>query len=403
MTSDREEDSRAAGRRSMRAPRLVVPFALSLLATLLIACGGDANDGAPELGATSADGAAITSDMMAAPEIVGIGTWLNGEPTTIVEQVIAGRIVLIDFWTYTCINCIRTLPFIVDWDAKYAEHGLTIVGVHSPEFDFEKQTENVQAAIERHGIRYRVAQDNDFETWRAFGNRFWPAKYLIDSNGAIVYQHFGEGSYLETEAAIREALEAAGADLSGIQVGGVEEPTVDPQARGQTRELYGGYQRAYTSQGLYAAQETYYLGADRTEHYEDINASTAERGHQQWYLQGLWRNEREAIVHARVTEDLEDYIALRVVARSVNVVLTPRGEEPYIVFIELDGRPLRATELGEDAMLDEQGRSVILVDEPRIYAIVELPEYGDHELKLRSNSDDFAIFAFTFGVYTEGS
>ncbi|MDA1035361.1 MAG: redoxin domain-containing protein, partial [Chloroflexi bacterium] len=126
-----------------------------------------------------------------APEFAGISHWINSEPLRMEE--LRGKVVLIDFWTYTCVNCIRTMPFLRDWQAKYADLGLVIVGVHTPEFEFEKITDNVRAATNEFGLDYPVAQDNEFGTWRVFGNQFWPAKYLIDANGVVRYTHFGEG------------------------------------------------------------------------------------------------------------------------------------------------------------------------------------------------------------------
>ena len=149
-----------------------------------------------------------------APEFSGITQWLNSGPLTM--ESLRGQVVLIDFWTYTCINCIRTLPYLIDWNEKYADKGLTIVGVHAPEFEFEKVTENVIEASAELGVVWPVAQDNDFSTWRSYNNRFWPAKYLIDANGLVRYRHFGEGAYDETEEQIRNLLTEAGVDVAGI-------------------------------------------------------------------------------------------------------------------------------------------------------------------------------------------
>ena len=129
----------------------------------------------------------------AAPEFAGIVNWINSPPLTMEE--LRGKVVLIDFWTYTCINCIRTLPYIKEWHAKYADRGLVIVGVHSPEFEFEKRTDNVVRSAEESGLAYPIAQDNEFGTWRAFNNNAWPSKFLIDAAGTIRYAHVGEGAY----------------------------------------------------------------------------------------------------------------------------------------------------------------------------------------------------------------
>lgn len=153
----------------------------------------------------------------AAPEFVGIVQWLNSEPVTLAS--LRGRVVLLDFWTYSCINCLHTLPHVRDWHEKYATRGLVIVGVHSPEFDFEKSKENVRQAVARERVTWPVAMDNNFETWEAYQNRFWPHKFLIDRNGVVRYDHIGEGAYLETEMALRQLLSEIGADVSQIPVG----------------------------------------------------------------------------------------------------------------------------------------------------------------------------------------
>ena len=331
-------------------------------------------------------------------ELTGLTGWVNSPPLTISGELSRGRVVLIDFWTYTCINCIRTFPYLTAWQERYAEHGLTIIGVHSPEFEFERSRENVAAAIAKHGIQYPVAQDNDFATWRAFDNRFWPAKYLIGPSGRLLYQHFGEGQYGVTEGAIRQALEVAGWDLTDVPLASPLDPNRDPQAQGQTRELYGGFQRNYAQNGNYAGQDAYYLGQGSRLFEDD-----GERRDGQWFAQGLWTVQAEAIVHARSTEQLEDYIALSFRARSVNVVIDPPRDEPLEVVIELDGRPLLPEEAGADIVFTAGGSSIVRVSEARLYALVELPAWGEHELHLRSNSDNLAIFAFTFGSYMEGS
>ena len=143
-------------------------------------------------------------DQGVAPEFVGINNWLNSAPLSM--QDLRGKVVLVDFWTYACGNCVNTLPYVKQWYDKYKDQGLVVVGVHTPEFPFEKSTSNVQAALKRFDIRYPVAQDNAYGTWSAYRNQYWPALYLIDANGRIVYQHYGEGRYAETEAAIKKLL-----------------------------------------------------------------------------------------------------------------------------------------------------------------------------------------------------
>ncbi len=144
------------------------------------------------------------SDVQAAPEFQNIDTWLNSPPLKLRE--LRGKVVLVDFWTYTCINCLNHLPYVKDWNQKYKDKGLVVVGVHTPEFAYEKSTANVKDAIERLQIKHAVAQDNSYGTWKAFGNQYWPAVYLIDKQGKIVYSHFGEGSYGTTEKKIQALL-----------------------------------------------------------------------------------------------------------------------------------------------------------------------------------------------------
>ena len=152
--------------------------------------------------------AAALPDLGAAPEFTGIERWLNSEPLSLAQ--LRGRVVLVDFWTYACINCIRTLPHVNRWAEQYTPQGLTVVGVHTPEFPFERPTANVEAAMRRHGVKHPVAQDNRYGTWKAYGNQYWPATYLIDAQGRIRYKHFGEGEYERTEGVIRTLLAARG-------------------------------------------------------------------------------------------------------------------------------------------------------------------------------------------------
>ena len=340
-----------------------------------------------------------------APELVGLEGWLNAEPFTMEDK--RGQVVLVDFWTYTCVNCIRTLPYIKEWHDKYADMGLVILGVHAPEFEFEKLPENVVMARDDYDLKYPIAQDNDMQTWRAFENQYWPAKYLIDKDGAIRYTHFGEGAYIETEAEIRKLLVEAGADLAAVAISAEPEKEVDeraftgtdPFAR-QTRELYAGFIRNFGAlrggTPPYVMHEDFYGAPSQDLMYED----PGDHRNHHMYLQGLWHNGLEELVHARETEDYEDYLALTFMAIEVNVVLS-EGDESYDVRVTIDGRPLEETEAGSDIKFDEEGNSFVTVDASDIYHLVQLPEYSGHELQLSSNSDQMAVFAFTFGSYLE--
>ena len=332
-------------------------------------------------------------------ELAGVEGWINTAPLTIAGELAANRVVLVDFWTYTCVNCIRTLPFVEAWHERYAEYGLTVLGVHTPEFEFEEQRPNVLAAVERHGLRYPVAQDNDYDTWDAFNNRFWPAKYLLTPGRGVSYQHFGEGQYEETELAIRAALERLGRDLSKVPLVAVKAPAVESgEAARQTVELYGGYRHNFSGRGGSAGQAEYYLEPDVARTYID----RGERAPNKWYVQGEWLTEAESITHNLKTANFEDYIALRFQGRSANVVLRPQGRQPCEVQVELDGRPLTPAEAGADVTFNAEGRSLLEVREPRLYNVVQLDRFAERDLTLRVNSIDFAVYAFTFGSYTEG-
>jgi thiol-disulfide isomerase/thioredoxin len=336
-----------------------------------------------------------------APEFQRVTNWINSPPLTM--EVLRGQVVLIDFWTYTCVNCIRTFTYLKEWHAKFADKGLKIVGVHTPEFEFEKVTENVSRSAGEYGLGWPIAQDNDYGTWRAYSNRFWPAKYLVDHHGTVRYTHFGEGAYGETEEQIRRLLEEAGADLRGVEISAAEEPkadlrayTTDPSAQ-ITREIYGGFQRNAAPQGIYVAHPEYYDGPNQNLTYVDYG----DHLNQFIYLQGPWLNEFENLRHARETQNYEDYIALKFTATSVNAVIDPAGDEPFDVQVTIDGRPLWTEEAGADLVIAD-GRSFFTVTSGRMYEVVALPEFGINELTLSSNSPDFAFFAFTFGAYAQG-
>ena len=337
-----------------------------------------------------------------AQEIKGISGWINSEPFSIAS--LQGKVVLVDFWTYTCVNCIRTIPFLKEWYEKYSDEGLVIVGVHTPEFEFEHVRENVEAAVEEFQIKWPVLQDNEMRTWQAFNNMFWPAKYLIDKDGVIQYTHFGEGKYVETELEIRKLLNETGARIDGIVANSDSGPALNDQASSgelatsQTREIYAGLGRNMNSQVPYIIQVEFYSNPQST---PILLEDPGDHQNHFLYLQGIWINGLESIQHARVTEDLEDYAALKYFGNSVNVVLQNKGE-PYRVYLTVDEGPIPVTDRGADIKVGKDGRTFIFVDQDRMYRLIESPVYGGHEMKLSSNSNEFVIYAFTFGSYSTG-
>lgn len=305
-----------------------------------------------------------------APEIIPGGEWYNTEPFTLAELQAQEKVVLIDFWTYSCINCIRTLPYLKDWHEKYAEQGLVIVGVHAPEFEFEKNAQNVAEAIEDFALQYPVVQDNDFATWRAYNNRYWPAKYLIDKQGNVRYTHFGEGKYTETENAIRELL-----DESPLETTAEEAST----NRHQTPETYLGYLRAQS----YVQGEQ--LRPDATTDLEARGILPEDSVE----LDGEWFLAEEYVV---AREDGAT-LSLNFLGSQVYLVMDTEDASPHQVRILLDGEPLPEKYYTDD--MDDEG--VITVDSAKKYDIVDLGEdYGRHTVTLEFE-EGVQAFAFTFG------
>jgi len=300
-----------------------------------------------------ADSGESLPDYGRAPEFDGVVGWLNSEPLTL--ERLRGQVVLIDFWTYSCINCLRTLPYITEWDERYRDAGLTIVGVHSPEFAFERERANVQENAEELGIEYPIALDNNFGTWSVWNNQYWPAKYLIDRDGHVRYYHFGEGDYAETEAAIRELLAARGSAVPAAS------QLSDDSPRGLvTPESYLGYERLARYAGTPVVQ-------DRHARY----TFPAQLADNELAYGGSWKVE-----HERAVAGADARLRLDYRARDVFLVLTGRGSVQVLV----DGRA--------------EGR--VDVTEDRLYTLVERDEIAGHLLELRF-SPGVAAYAFTFG------
>jgi cytochrome c biogenesis protein CcdA/thiol-disulfide isomerase/thioredoxin len=297
--------------------------------------------------------AAAPTNAVAAPEIQGITEWINSEPLTL--RQLRGKVVLIDFWTYSCVNCLRTLPHLKAWDAAYRDDGLVIVGMHAPEFAFERVPDNVRTAVRKLGIRYPVALDNDFATWTAYANQYWPAKYLIDRQGRVRYHHFGEGEYEETERNIRSYL--------GEMVTGQAKSVADRTPTGHaTPESYLGSERLDRFVGSIVVP-------DRVASYR---FPVAGLGTSELAYSGRIRVERERLVAVRNAR-----LRLQFLAREVNLVLGGRGK----VDVLLDGH---------------FRRSVAIAGEPRLYRLLALPELSEGLLELRF-SPGLSAYAFTFG------
>ena len=323
-----------------------------------------------------------------APRLVGgAEDWLNtdGKPL----QIEKGKVYIIDFWEYTCVNCLRTLPYLKQWNARYAKDGLVIIGVHTPEFKFAKDRANVAAAVKKYGITWPVVNDSAYSNWQAFRNSFWPRKYFVNSKGIIVADHAGEGGYAESEALIQKLLKEANPNVQLPPIQGETPERIN--ATSMTPELYAGARGNQNGQhGNIPA-----FAAGRTRTY--ANPGTAlEDG--KIYVQGAWTTEEESLRHGRTTADLSDKILLRYHARECNAVIKPEGGKPFRVYVTQDGKPVTQADKGQDIQYDEQGGSFLLIDQPRMYRITRNAAFSSHRLTLTSMSPDFGLYSFTFSA-----
>jgi len=292
-------------------------------------------------------------DSRPVPEFAGISAWLNSPPLT--TEGLRGKIVLVQFWTYSCINCLRTLPYITKWHEQYKDKGLVVVGVHTPEFAFEKERANVETAVKRLGIHYPVAQDNQYRTWRAFGNQYWPAAYLIDRSGSIVATQFGEGGYQQMENAIARLV----GDRTPIA------PTRDPDLSAvATPEMYLGSEK---NDG--AIVETQDAGrGERT--YALPDSVPPNR----FALSGLWN-----VTDDRATSSADgDEIVLRFNAPKVNLVAG--SQSPQTLSVIVDGTP----------------QPPVTIDGSRLYSLYS-GAGGEHVLRLKAPKAGLSAYSFTFG------
>lgn len=297
-----------------------------------------------------------------APELADLQEWINSEPLTISE--LRGKVVLIDFWTYSCINCIRTQPHLNAWYSAYHDQGLEIIGVHAPEFAFEKIPENVKQAVEDAQIAYPVALDNNFATWRAFNNHYWPAKYLIDQHGQVRYTHFGEGEYDQMEANIRTLLGASGETTQAEFDGGY--------APGQSPETYLGTDRSQGFRGDPNLQD----GITTYQPTDDLDSG-------EWTLGGQWEVDAESITA------VSDGATLRYRFDGREMFLVMGGPPGSSVRVQVNGVDQAA---GSD-VVDQ----VAQVGENRLYRLVELPRFATGTVVELTFSAGVQANAFTFG------
>jgi len=313
--------------------------------------------------------------------VSGATHWLNSPPLS--AEQLKGKVVLVDFWTYSCINCIRTLPYLRAWNEKYQAQGLVIIGVHSPEFAFEKSLPNVQQAMQDSGIRYPVALDNDFAIWRAFHNEYWPAHYLFDANGGLRDTHFGEGNYAETERQIQTLLAekngtAVTADRVKIVAQGAEISAATASNQ-RTPETYLGYEKAKNFVGsspLLADKTLQYRAAEKLELH-------------QWSLHGDWLQGAQMLT----LQQAGGRVLLGFQARDVNLVLGAEAGKTVRFRVTLDGKPL-----GDNHGVDTDAEGLGVIRAQRVYQLIRQPDnQHPHRIEVEFLDAGAEAFAFTFG------
>jgi thiol-disulfide isomerase/thioredoxin len=307
--------------------------------------------------------------------------WLNSPPLTASD--LRGKVVLIDFWTYTCINWLRTLPYVRAWAEKYREQGLVVIGVHAPEFAFEKDLNNVRRAVKDVRIDYPIAVDNDHVIWRAFDNQYWPALYFIDAQGRVRHHHFGEGAYEQSEMIIQELLAEAGKS-------GIDRQPVSVDARGLEAAADWGSLRSGEN----------YVGYERTQKFASPGGAVLDKARMyelparlrlnEWALSGDWTVKKEATA----LNEAKGRIAYRFHARDLHLVMGPKTPGAPVRFrVLIDGQPPGAAH-GTD--VDEQGNGT--VTQQRLYQLIRQPKpITDRQFEIEFLDPDVEAFAFTFG------
>ena len=311
-----------------------------------------------------------------APSFDG-GEWVQQGPIDL-KDLRGKAVVLIDFWDYTCVNCIRSLPYVAGWHRRYAAAGLQVIGVHAPEFSFARDRDNVVAAIRQFGLEYPVVLDNGYNIWRAYSNRYWPAKYLVDSQGRLRYYHFGEGLYQDTEVQIQRLL---GELNPALNYPPPLEPLRDSDRPGAlcyrvTPELYLGYARGQFGN---PAGVTHDRVADYTDPGRHAEGAT--------YLSGRWSVGQESASAAAAGAA----IAIRYTAMDVNLVLAPPADKPARMEISIAGGQRQGADVKT-----EGSRSIITVDRARMYSLVATESVMPGSLKLSALDAGVSAFAFTF-------
>jgi thiol-disulfide isomerase/thioredoxin len=321
--------------------------------------------------------------MIRAPHLVQ-GDWLNSDRAWTMEELIENSIVLVDFWEYSCVNCLRTLPYLNTWHERYATMGLRIVGIHTPEFAFGREKSNVERAIRRYDIQYPVLLDNNQQNWYGFTTRAWPTKYLIDAQRRLRYTSVGEGNYGATEAMIQSLLRELHGD--DVELPPLMEPLRPTDVPGavcypSTPELYAGY-----AHGRLGNPGDF--GLDAVRHFEPM----AERETGKLYFEGAWFGAQE---HSE-SADADALLRVPYRAAELNIVMASTDGTPLRVHLLHDGSPIALDEAGEDVIVDSEMGTYVMVSAPRMYSITLNPDFGAHEITLEPSRAGLRVYAFTF-------
>ena len=314
-----------------------------------------------------------------------ISEYINTKPISFDD--LKDKVVLVDFWTYSCINCIRTIPHLNEWYDKYSDKGLVIVGIHTPEFEFEKNSDNVKSAVQKFGIKYPVLQDNDKETWNEYENRYWPRKYLVDDEGYIRYDHIGEGAYQETEKVIQALLSerAARLDIKNTTFNDIQNSNNSSKfeyqdvnfSKIQSPELYFGYEFARAPLGNNEGFKPNQIVSYNLPYNSEIKPNVI-------HLEGKWKNKPD---HMELQGN-NGSIILKYDSKSVNIVAGGKGN----FTVTQDGNLIK-----NDLSKDSSSNGKFMIDRQRLYNLATNKEYGEHTIEIDVKGKGFQIYTFTFG------
>ncbi|HVT13501.1 MAG TPA: redoxin family protein [Fimbriimonadaceae bacterium] len=322
-----------------------------------------------------------------APDFIGTADdWINSKPIKLSD--LKGKVVLVDFWEYTCVNCIRTFPYVKEWYERYHDKGLEVVMVHTPEFEFAKKKENVAEAVRRFGFTWPVLVDSQYKNWDAYGSQYWPNKYLIDKDGKIVFNHAGEGSYGEFEQHIQEELRRAN---PGVELPPIMEPIRPSDRPGAvcyptTPEMYAGTRGFSNGQFGYPSFEV-----GKTQSY----IFPPEEAEGVFYLSGSWTPQEEHLDAAPSGSAL----SIRYRAKEANIVLRRSGP-PVKIEVLQDGLPIPRENMGSDLSV-EDGQTILNLDQPRMYSVTINQKWGRHQLEFRPLAPGVQVYSFTFSTACE--